>query len=81
MLYCYSLVIRSDIGGIDSAPTIVLVGKSHYSGVIMSSIASQITSLTMFTQQFIQAQIKENIKAPRHWLLWREYTGDRKKDQ
>ena len=24
----------------------------------------------LFTQPFIQAQIKENIKAPRHWPLW-----------
>ena len=31
----------------------------------------------LFTQPFIQAQIKENIKAPRHWTLWGEFTGDR----
>ena len=31
----------------------------------------------LFTQAFIQAQIKENIKAPRHWPLWGEVTGDR----
>ena len=24
----------------------------------------------LFTQPFVQAQIKENIKAPRHWPLW-----------
>ena len=30
----------------------------------------------LFTQLFIQAQIKENIKAPRHWPLWGEFTGD-----
>ena len=30
-----------------------------------------------FTQVFIQAQIKENIQAPRHWPLWCEFTGDR----
>ena len=29
----------------------------------------------LFTQLFIQA--KENIKAPRHWPLWGEFTGDR----
>ena len=34
-------------------------------------------SNTSLTQAFIQAQIKENIKAPRHWLLWGEFTGDR----
>ena len=27
----------------------------------------------LFTQMFIQAQIKENIKAPRHWPLWGEF--------
>ena len=31
----------------------------------------------LFTQSFIQAQIKENIKAPRHWPLCGEFTGDR----
>ena len=31
----------------------------------------------LFTQPFIQAQIKESIKAPRHWPLWGEFTGDR----
>ena len=25
-------------------------------------------------QPFIQVQIKENIKAPRHWTLWTEFT-------
>ena len=34
---------------------------SHYNGVMMSGIA----------------QIKENIKAPRHWPLLGEFTGDR----
>ena len=29
----------------------------------------------MFTQTFIQTQIKENIKAPRHWPLCGEFTG------
>ena len=31
----------------------------------------------LFTQPIIQAQIKENIKAPRHWPLCGEFTGDR----
>ena len=30
----------------------------------------------LFTQPFIQAQIKANIKAPRHWPLWGEFTGE-----
>ena len=33
--------------------------------------------LNLFTQPFGQVQIKENIKAPRHWLLWGELTGDK----
>ena len=37
----------------------------------MTTIASQISSLAvLFTQPFIETQIKENIKAPRHWPLW-----------
>ena len=31
----------------------------------------------LFTQPFIQTQIKENIKAPRHWPLCGEFTGHR----
>ena len=52
--------------------------EQHYSDVIMSAWwASQMVSLMLFTQPFIQAQIKENIKALRHWPLWGEFTGDR----
>ena len=31
----------------------------------------------LFIQPFIQAQIKENFKAPRHWPLWGEFTSYR----
>ena len=31
----------------------------------------------MFAQPFIQEQIKENFKAPRHWPLCGEFPGDR----
>ena len=41
----------------------------------MDTIASQITSLTIIYSTVIQAQIKENIKAPRHWPLCGEFTG------
>ena len=44
----------------------------YYSDVIMGAIASP-----LFTETFIREQIKENIKAPRHWPLWGEFTGDR----
>ena len=33
-------------------------------------------SSPLFIQQFIQAQIKENIKASRHWPMCRKFTGD-----
>ena len=26
--------------------------------------------------RWIKAQIKEDIKAPRHWILWGEFTGE-----
>ena len=42
----------------------------HYNDVI--SPASP-----LFAQLFVHAQIKENIKDPRHWLLCGEFTGDR----
>ena len=29
-----------------------------------------------FTQPFVQEEIKENIKAPCHWLLWGEFTSE-----
>ena len=38
---------------------------SHYNDVIMSAMASQITSVTSVNP----AQIKENINTPRHWPL------------
>ena len=43
----------------------------------MSAMAPEITSLTIVYAAFIQAQIKENMKVPRHWPLCGEFTGDR----
>ena len=43
----------------------------------MDSVASQITSLTIVYSAVIRAQMKENIKATRHWPLCGEVTGDR----
>ena len=53
--------------------------RFHYNDVIMSPMASQITSLTIVYSSvyIIQTQIKQNIKAPRHWPLCREFTGHR----
>ena len=38
----------------------------------MGTMAYPITSLTIVYSTFIQAQIIEKIKAPRHWPLWVE---------
>ena len=43
----------------------------------MSAMASQVTGVSIVYSKIFQAQIKENIKAPRHWPLWGESTGDR----
>ena len=50
---------------------------SHYGDVIMNTVASQITSLASVYSTFSRVQIKENIKAPRHWPSCREFTGHR----
>ena len=42
----------------------------HYSDIIMSTIASQITSRTIAYPTIFQAQIIENIKALCHWPRW-----------
>ena len=54
--------------------------QNHYIDVIMDTTASQITSLNIVywtVYLFIQAQIKESIKAARHWPLCGEFTRDR----
>ena len=44
----------------------------------MSAMASQIPASRVFAQMpFVQAQIKEDIEAPRHRPLWGESTGER----
>ena len=46
----------------------------------MDTMASQITSLTIVYSTVYSGaavQIKENIKAHRHWPLYGEFTGDR----
>ena len=51
----------------------------HDSDEIMSTWWWRLNSLAsrLFTRAFIQAQTKENIKVPRHWPLWGEFTGHR----
>ena len=47
----------------------------HYTDVIMGAMASQIPSPTIVYLTVIQAQIKGNIKALRHWPLCGEFAG------
>ena len=47
----------------------------HDSDVRMSTMASQITGISIVCSTADQAQIKENIKAPRHQHLWGEFEG------
>ena len=46
-------------------------------------MASQITGVSIICWTVCSGADKESIEAPRHWLLWGEYTGDipRTKDQ
>ena len=37
----------------------------------------KLPAFQLFTQSFFQAHIKEITKAPRHWPLWVEFTGDK----
>ena len=37
----------------------------------------KLSAFWWFAQPLVQAQINENNKAPRHWCLWEEFTGDR----
>ena len=48
----------------------------HYNDVIMSVMRIKSPASWLFTQLFIHAQMKENIKAPRHWPLCGEFTRD-----
>ena len=47
----------------------------HYNDVIMTTIASQITSLTVVYSRVYTDADQRNIKAPRHWPLCGEFTG------
>ena len=49
----------------------------HYNDVIMSAVDSQITSLAVVYSTVYLGTDQINIKAPRHWPLCGEFTGDR----
>ena len=79
MLWCHRVVscgANDDILQVSILDALLIV-IYHYNDVIMSAMTFQSQTSRLFTQAFIQAHIKENIKAPRHWPLCREFTGDR----
>ena len=54
--------------------------ESSFAASVPSSLQWRLKSpaSALFTRPFIQAQIKESIKAPRQWPLCGEFTGDRR---
>ena len=48
----------------------------HYNDVIISAMAYQITSRTIIYSTVYSDRDQRNIKAPRHWPLCGEFTGD-----
>ena len=48
----------------------------YYSDVIMGAMASQINDVSMVYSAVYSGVDRKNIKAPRHWPLWGESTGD-----
>ena len=59
----------------------ILKHKAHYNDVIMGVIASQITSLTIVYSTVYSDADQRKHKAPRHWPLCGEFTGDRPNSQ
>ena len=63
-LFCYGFIITSSW-----VDMIILPMFSHCSDVIKAPWCLQSPTSPLFTQPFIQAHIKESIKAPRHWTF------------
>ena len=51
--------------------------RLHYIDAIVSAMTSQITSVLIFYPTVYSHAVQRNIKAPRHWPMWGEFTGDR----
>ena len=54
---------------------VVQIRQLHYADVTMTTMASQITSLTVVYSTVYSDADQENIKVPRHWPLCGEFTG------
>ena len=49
----------------------------HYNDVLMGAMVSQIARRTIVYSTVYSGADQRNTKAPRHWPLWGEFTGDR----
>ena len=56
-------------------PVLGLTLVTHYNDVIMTTMASQITSLTVVYSIVYTGVDQRSIKGPRHWPLCGEFTG------
>ena len=75
--WCYQVIKQtSDLQVIWETKT-SMWRQCHNSDVIMGTMASQITSLTIVYSTVYSVADQENIKAPRHWPLWGEFSVDR----
>ena len=69
---CYHTSVRVKKAALLHLSYQCITMTSQWVGWRLKSPASR-----LFTQPFIRAEIKENIKAPCHWPLCGEFTGDR----
>ena len=56
----------------------MLTETDNYSDVIMNVMVSQITGVSIVYSTVCSGADQRNIKGPRHWPLWGEFTGDRR---
>ena len=56
--------------------TLRYLPMNHYRDVIMGVMASQITSVSIVYSTVASGRDQRNIKAPRYWPLWGEFTSD-----
>ena len=69
ILYTYIYIYKS-IG-------LRCVGNNHYNDIIMRAMAYQITGVSIVYSTLGSGLNEKNIKAPRHWPMCGEFTGDR----
>ena len=72
------LAVSFEVGGSENVPGIPgACATRNFTYLVRGPWRPKSPASRLFTQPFIQVHIKENIKAPRHWPLWGEFTGDR----